>query len=94
MFDTAPTLYNKEVINMTKFINRNAHAMRFTTKVGRIIKGFNVPAGAEVEIPGDGIGLPSGLVKVTKPVSKKAAKKAVKKPVVKAEPKKDSKTDE
>jgi len=77
---------------MTILKNTNAHALRFTTKVGRTVQVFNVPAGGEVDVPGDGTGYPKGLVKVraTKSPSKKA--KPVKeepKAVKKEEPKAD-----
>ena len=76
---------------MTKLKNTNAHAVRFTLKVGRQVQVFNVAAGGEVEVPGDGVGFPKGLVRV-------AAKKAVKKTEPKkseskkSEPKKETKT--
>ena len=77
---------------MTILKNTNAHALRFTVKIGKNIQVFNVPAGAEVDLPGNGTGYPKGLILVK---AKKVAKKApATKPEVKKVAKKETNTDE
>lgn len=77
---------------MTILKNTNTHALRFTTKVGKNIQVFNIPAGGEVDVPGDGTGYPKGLVTVrTKKAPSKKAKPVKEEPkaVKKEEPKAD-----
>ena len=59
--------------------NTNAHAVRMTGKVGRNITVWNIPPQGEVEVPGDGLGAPRGVVVVQPKAQKKAAPKKAKK---------------